>query len=71
MQALDAIGGQCNCVALTRKGGHFYFNGAVPDLHSKQFDSVDVRTGGPPSLCDIIIFEGLSLLNAFLAQHSG
>ena len=42
---LELVGPECNCVASTRKGIHLFFDGAVADLRSKQFDGLDVRTG--------------------------
>jgi len=42
---MDTIGPNCNCIALTKKGAHYYFQGSIPELRGAQLEGVDVRTG--------------------------
>jgi len=52
-EVLEAIGDQCNCVALTNKGAHLYFQGATPELQGGQFDGIDARSARPGAEPDI------------------
>ena len=42
---IETVGPRCNCISLTRKGAHYYFQGPIPDLRGKQLDGLDIRTG--------------------------
>jgi len=60
LEALESIGPNCNCIAGSRRGVHFYFRGPIPDLRGKQLDGLDIRTGGGDKKRPDIIFAAPS-----------